>query len=67
MTKERTFDVFWKRTQYGHSVHSAKTLVDLLEINAEQGLIDDFGNPDEFEQDYESSSEWEIERIEEVK
>jgi len=58
--------VFWRRVEYGKSQHEAESKEELETIEEEQGLITDFGNPDEFEADYDCGG-WEIDEIEEIK
>ena len=64
----KLFNVEWEFCKIGHSQHEAKSKKELLKIECEGlGLIDDFGNPNEFDENYDCDSGWKIKSIEEVK
>ena len=64
---KRLWNVEWELIMKGHSQHEADSIADILTMHREGELISDFGDPDEFEQEYEVSDGWKIDRIEEVK
>ena len=59
------FNVYWRKTEYGKSQHEAESREELYTIDEEQGLIEDFGDSDVFEENYECEG-WEIDYIEEI-
>lgn len=67
MTK-KIWNVEWEFRKIGHSQHEANSKDELLKIEYEgEGLIEDFGDPDLFDENYDCDSGWKIKSIEEVK
>ena len=66
--QKKIFNVEWELIKTGHSQHEAESEDELLKEEYEgNGLIEDFGNPDEFDENYDCDSGWKIKSIEEVK
>ena len=62
----RLFDVEWEYIATGHSQHEANSMEEIEKMGREGDLIEDFGNPDEFDEHYDCDSGWEIKSIEEI-
>ena len=61
-------DVEWEFTNRGHSQHEFNSLEELMAEYANgAGLIEDFGDPNEFDEEFTIDSGWKIVSIEEVK
>lgn len=63
----KDYNVKWEFVQEGHSQHEATSVEQILEMEANGELIEDFGNPDEFDAHYDCDSGWRIKSIEEIK
>ena len=64
---KKLYDVWWEEIRTGHSQHEATSIARILEMEAEGDLIEDFGNSDEFDENYDCDSGWRIKKIEEIK
>lgn len=63
----KIFKVHWKMQHYGESMHDAESGEEIRK-QAENGeLITDFGDPNEFDDQYDVDSGWVIDYIKEVK
>ena len=63
----KVYEVEWEYVGKGKSQHVAESKDELLKIEYEgNGLVSDFGNPDEFDEDFDCDSGWKIKSIEEV-
>lgn len=63
----KMYKVIWKMQHFGESTHEATSKKDILRKESAGELINDFGNPDEFDDKYDCDSGWSIYSIEEIK
>ena len=65
---KKIYNVEWEYVRRGRSQHEFNDLEELIgEHTHGAGLIDDYGNSDEFDESYNVESGWKIISIEEVK
>ena len=65
---KKIWNIEWEYKSSGRSQHEFDTLEELMaEHVSGAGLIEDFGDPDEFDEDYDTCNGWRIKSIEEVR
>ena len=67
MPDKKLFDVFWEYKNTGHSQCEAKNVLDVYEKEEKGELVSDFGDPDEFDDNYDCDSGWVVVKVEEIK
>ena len=62
----KMYDVEWEYIKVGHSQHVASSLEEMKILAEEGDLIEDFGNPDEFDEHYDCDTGWKVKSIKRI-